>query len=65
MDLLTGRVWLVPTFKTATAETATYNLVASVFRDVGLRYVLPSDRDTRSAGSFWTGLHATLGTSPI
>ena len=27
IDLLTGRVWLVPTFKTATAETAARNLV--------------------------------------
>jgi hypothetical protein len=33
IDLLTGRVWLVPTFKTATSETAARNFVASVFRD--------------------------------
>ena len=36
IDLLTGRVWLVPTFKTATAETAARNFVTSVFRDMGL-----------------------------
>ena len=28
IDLLTGRVWLTPTFKTATSEDATRNLVA-------------------------------------
>jgi hypothetical protein len=28
IDLLTGRVWLVPTFKTATSETAARNFVA-------------------------------------
>ena len=36
MHLLTGRDWLVPTTKTATAESEARNLVASVFRDVGL-----------------------------
>jgi hypothetical protein len=32
-----------------------------VFRDVGLPDVLVPDRDTRSTGAFWTGLHAALG----
>jgi hypothetical protein len=36
IDLLTGRVWLVPTFKAATSATATRSFVASNFRDVGL-----------------------------
>jgi hypothetical protein len=61
IDLLTGRVWLVPTFKTATSETAARNFVASVFRDVGLPDVLVSDRDTRFTSALWTGLHAALG----
>jgi transposase InsO family protein len=65
IDLLTGRVWLVPTFKTATSETAARNFVASVFRDVGLPDVLVSDRDTRFTSAFWTGLHAALGVSLI
>ena len=65
IDLLTGRVWLVPTFKTATAETAARNFVASVFRDVGLPDVLVSDRDTRFTSAFWTGLHEALGASLI
>jgi hypothetical protein len=49
VHILTGHVWLVPTFnlKTATAETATRNYVGSVFRHVGLPDVLVSDRDTR------------------
>ena len=47
IDLLIGRVWLVPTFKTATGEEAARNLAGSVFRDVGLPAVLVSDRDTR------------------
>ncbi len=63
IDLLTGRVWLVPTFKTATAETAARNYVGSVIRDVGLPDVLVSDRDTRFTRAFWTALpvHAALG----
>ena len=30
INLLTGRVWLVPTFKTATAEVAARNFICSV-----------------------------------
>ncbi len=45
IDLLTCRVWLVPAFKTATAETAARNYVGSVFRDVGLPDSLVSDHD--------------------
>ena len=52
IDLLTGRVWLVPTFKTATAETAARNFVTSVFRDMELPDVLVSDRDTRFTSAF-------------
>ncbi len=65
IDLLTGRVWLVPTFKTATATDAAVNFISSVFRDVGLPDVIVSDRDTRFTSSFWTGLHAALGSSLI
>jgi transposase InsO family protein len=65
IDLLTGRVWLVPTFKTATAEVAARNFVGSVFRDVGLPDTIVSDRDTRFTSSFWTALHAALGASLI
>jgi len=65
IDLLTGRVWLVPTFKTATAETAARNYIGSVFRDVGLPDTLVSDRDTRFTSAFWTALHAALGSSLI
>ena len=35
IDFLTGRVWLVPTFKRATATQAAYLFCGSVFRDVG------------------------------
>ena len=65
IDLLTGRVWRNPTFKTAIAETAARNFIGSVFRDVGLPDVLGSDRDTRFTSAFWTGLHTALGTSLI
>ncbi len=61
IDLLTGRVWLVPTFKTATAETAARNYAESVFLCVGLPDVLVSNSDTRFTGAFWTALHAALG----
>jgi hypothetical protein len=47
IDLLTCRVWLVPTFKTATAKTAARNYVGSVFCGVSLPKVVVSDRDTR------------------
>ncbi len=65
IDLLTGRVWLVPTFKNATSGTAARNFIASVFRDVGLPDVLLSDRDTRFTSAFCAGLHAALGISLI
>ena len=63
--LLAGRVWLIPTFKTATAEEAARNFVASVFRNVGLPDVLVSDRDPRFTSAFWTGLHTALGASLV
>ena len=47
VDLLTGRVWLVPTVKTCTSETAAANLVGTVFRDVGLPDCFVSDCYTR------------------
>jgi hypothetical protein len=65
IDFLTGRVWLVPTFKTATSAKAAGNFVASVFRDVGLPDTLVSDRDPRFTSEFWAALHAALGTSLI
>ena len=55
IDLLTCRFWLVPTFKTATAQTAARNFVVSVFHDVGLPDVLVLDRNTTAV---WTGLRA-------
>ena len=68
IDFLTGRVWLVPTFKTATASMVVDDFVRSVFRDVGLPDVLVSYRDPRFTSDFWTSLHAALaplGTSLI
>ena len=65
MDLLTGRVWLVPTFKTATAKTAAWNFVTSVFHYMGLPDMLVSDRDTRFTSAFWVSLHEALGASLI
>jgi hypothetical protein len=65
IDLLTGRVWLVPTFKTATSATAARNFVSSVFHDLGLPDMLVSDRDTRFTSAFWTDLHAALGASLV
>ena len=64
IDLLTGRVWLVPTFKTAAAEEAARNFVGSVSREVGLPEVLVSD--TRFTSALWTGsVHMGLGASLI
>ncbi len=65
IDLLTFRVWFIPTFKTATAETAARNFDSSVFRDVGLPDVFISDRNTRFTSAFWIGLHAALGSSLV
>ena len=63
MDLLTGRVWLVATRKTATAEDVARDFVASVFRDVGVPDCIVSDRDTRLTGKFWPALQAALGST--
>ena len=60
LDLLIERAWLVPTFKIATAKTATRNFVASVCDDVGLPNVLVSDHDTLYTSALWTCSHAVL-----
>ena len=65
LDLLTGRVWLVPTFKTCTAQDAATNFIGSVFRELGLPDCIVSDRDTRFVADFWTSLHEALGTRLI
>jgi hypothetical protein len=65
IDFLTGRVWLVPTFKTATSATAARNFVSSVFRDVGLPDMLVSDRNMRFTSAFWTDMHTALGASLV
>jgi hypothetical protein len=64
IDVLTGRVWLVPTFmgKSVTSSATASNFISLVFRDVGLPDTLVSDRDTRFTSEFWTVLHAALGT---
>ena len=48
-DLLTGRAWLVPTSKSAAAETAARNYIASVSRDVN---VFVAGRDIRFTSAF-------------
>ena len=65
VDLLTGSVWLVPTFKTCTAQDAATNFIGSVFRELGLPDCIVSDRDTRFVADFWTSLHEALGTRLI
>ena len=62
VDLLTGRVWLVPTVKTCTSEMAAADFVGSVFKDVGLLYCIVSNHDTRFVDELWTALHETLST---
>ena len=44
--------------RTAEMALAARNVVASVFCGVGLPGALVSDRDTRFASAFQTGLHA-------
>ena len=63
--LLTVRVWLVPTTKTAAAETAAHNFISSVFGSVSLPDALVLDRYTRFTSAFWTRLHEALGASLI
>ena len=60
-----GTVWLVPTLKTATAETAARNFVESVVRNAGLPDGLVSDSDSCFTSSFWTRLHEALGASLV
>ena len=65
VDLLTGRVWQVPTFKSATSEVEASNFISSVFRDVGLPNTVESDWDCRFTVEFWTSLHKALGSTLI
>ncbi len=52
IDFLTGRIWLVATFKSVTSLAAATNFMSSEFRDVGLPDTLISDRDTRFTSEF-------------
>ena len=61
VDLLTGRMWLVLTFKSATSEVAARNFIASVFLDVGLPDTIVSDWDCQFTVEIRTSLHCTLG----
>ena len=63
--LLTGRVWLVPTFKSATLEVAACNFIASVFLNVCLPNTIVSYWDCQFTAEFWTSLHCALGSTLI
>ena len=65
LHLLTGRVWLVPTFKTCTAQDAATNFIGLVFRELGLPDCIVSYRNTRFVADFWTSLHEALCTRLI
>ena len=65
IDLPTGQVWLVLTFKSSTAKAAAPNFIGSVFQDVGLPDTIVSDRDCLFTVEFWTALHRALGSTLI
>ena len=72
INLLPGRVWIVPTFKTATSAAAARKFISSIFRHVGLPGVLVLGSGLRFTSAlcfkFWTNLHAAaagLGASLV
>ena len=60
INLLTGSVWLVLTFKTCTAQDTATNFIGSVFRELGLPDCIVSDHDMRLVADFWTSLYEAL-----
>ena len=56
------QVWLVPTVKIWTSETAAAYFVGSVFKGVGLQDFIVS---TRFMVELWNALHETLSTSLV
>ena len=62
LNLLTGSLWLVQTFKTCMAQNAATNFIGLVFQELGLLDCIISDSNTRFIANFWTSLHEALGT---
>ena len=63
VDRFSKRVWLIPTWATATAEVTAMLFLKHIIYENGIALEIVSDRDSKFTSKFWTSFHAHLGTA--
>jgi len=63
VDRFSKRVWLIPTWGTATAEVTAMLFLKHIIYENGIALEIVSDRDSKFTSKFWTAFHAHLGTA--
>ena len=63
VDRFSKRVWLIPTWGTATAEVTAMLFLKHIIYENGIALEIVSDRDSKFTSKFWTSFHAHLGTA--
>ena len=63
VDRFSKRVWLIPTWGTATAEVTAMLFLKHIIYENGIALEIVSDRDSKFTSKFWTAFHAYLGTA--
>ena len=63
VDRFSKRVWLIPTWGTASAEVTAMLFLKHIIYENGIAIEIVSDRDSKFTSKFWTAFHAHLGTA--
>jgi hypothetical protein len=63
VDRFSKRVWLIPTWGTATAEVTAMLFLKHIIYENGIALEIVSDRDSKFTSKFWTSFHSHLGTA--
>ena len=63
VDRFSKRVWLIPTWGTATAEVTAMLFLKHIIYENGIALEIVSDRDSKFTSKFWTAFHTHLGTA--
>jgi hypothetical protein len=63
VDRFSKRVWLIPTWGTATAKVTAMLSIKHIIYENGIALEIVSYRDSKFTSEFWTAFHAHLGTA--
>jgi hypothetical protein len=63
VDHFSKRVWLIPTWGTATADVTAMLFLKHIIYENGIALEIVYDRDSKFTSKFWTDFHAHLGTA--